>query len=469
MNHELYNLIFKVIMKFRESDATNRVGISSSHKELFSYIKRDLPEKGESAEEAIDALVSGVKNALIHSVNPRYFGFVIGGSTPVSIAADWLTSGWDQNAQVYNTSPAAALIEDVVTEWLLELFDLPRGSSIGYVTGAQMANFVGLSIARNSVLADHSWDIDIKGLQKAPHINIICCECCHGTIHSGIRLMGLGTENITTIPADKEGCILIKELKTEILNCEGPTILCLQAGNVNTGAFEKFDEIIDFAHSKNVWVHVDGAFGLWARATTRYKYLTNGIQKADSWSVDAHKWLNVPYDSGMVIVRDSNAHRRLKTTRCAYAGECNNDLRDGSVWVPENSRRARAFVLYATLRKMGRKGVEYQIEKSCDLTKQFELELKSIPSIRILNNVVLNQLLFRIEPQSVTDIDSFNISVTERIQKSGICWMGTTTWKGQTVIRISVSNYLTSEKDISISVISIKTAIDDVISQFKEY
>jgi len=408
MHHKIFSQIVKEIIQFRESSSTNRVGISASYEELCSCVNRDLPDIGETSEKALNTLVSSVKNALIHNVNPRYYGFVIGGSTPVSIAADWLTSGWDQNGQVYNTSPAAAIIEDVVTEWILKLLELPEKASIGYVTGAQMANFVGLSIARNSVLSDYLWDIDTKGLQNAPHINIICGECCHGTIHSGIRMMGLGTENVKTVPNDREGRILIKELHSTILDCEGPTILCLQAGNVNTGAFDNFEEAIDFAHLKKVWVHVDGAFGLWARATTKYRLLTAGVQKADSWSVDAHKWLNVPYDSGMVIVRNSDEHKRLKTTRCAYAGESDEKLRDGSVWVPENSRRARAFVLYATLRNMGRKGVELLIEKSCELAKQFEMEIKNIPSTRILNDVVLNQVLFRIEPQSVADLDSFN-------------------------------------------------------------
>jgi glutamate/tyrosine decarboxylase-like PLP-dependent enzyme len=464
MSDELFNLIVKEALQFRKSQSSSRVGVLSSYEELLSSVNTDLPDKGEPSEEAINKLISSVKDGLVHSVNPKYFGFVIGGSSPVSIAADWLTSVWDQNAQVYNTSPAAAIIEDIVTEWILELLDLPKNASIGYVTGAQMANFVGLSIARNSVLSDHSWDVDVNGLQNAPHINVICGECCHGTIKSAIRLIGLGTNNIKTVPADKEGRIRIKNVQSVTSGAEGPTILCLQAGNVNTGAFDSFEEIIDFAHSKNIWVHIDGAFGLWARANTQFKHLTAGVQKADSWSVDAHKWLNVPYDSGMVIVKNSEAHKRLKTTRCAYSGESEDNHRDGSAWVPENSRRARAFVLYATLRNLGREGVGQLIEKSCNLALQFSSEFKKMSSIRVYNDVVLNQVLFRIEPQFVMDLDSFNNAIADRIQKSDICWIGTTIWKGLTMLRISVSNYATNENDVSMTIAHLKTVIDEELT-----
>ncbi len=460
MKNELFNKIVNEIIEYRTNGVTSRVGVAKPYEELCSQTNQKLPDIGESTENAIDALISSVKDSLIHSVNPRYFGFVIGGSTPVSLAADWLTSGWDQNGQVYNTSPAAAIIEDIVSGWILDLLDLPHEASIGYVTGGQMANFVGLSLARNHVLSSMSWDVEKRGLQNSPHINVICSECCHGTIHSAVRLMGLGTDNIINISADKEGRIETDELYSVIANCNTPFILSLQAGNVNTGAFDNFEKIIDFAHSKKSWVHVDGAFGLWARATEKYKHLTTGIQKADSWSLDAHKWLNVPFDSGMIIVRDSNAHKKLKTNRCAYAGENIVSQRDGSAWVPENSRRARAFVLYAALRNLGREGVKKLIQNSCELAKVFELELNKIPEVRVINEVVLNQILFCIEPQSISDKQSFHEGVAKRIQNSGICWIGTTIWDGATILRISISNHSTTKNDILLSIESIKKAIE---------
>jgi len=460
MENELFNKIVNEIIDYRAKGSISRVGVNKSYEELCSQANRELPDTGESTENAISSLISSVKDSLIHSVNPRYFGFVIGGSTPASLAADWLTSGWDQNGQVYNTSPAAAIIEDIVSAWILDLLDLPQKASVGYVTGGQMANFVGLSLARNHVLSSMSWDVEKKGLQNSPHINVICSECCHATIHSAVRLMGLGTDNIINVSADQEGRIKTDELYSVIANCHTPFILSLQAGNVNTGAFDNFEKIIDFAHSKKAWVHVDGAFGLWARATEKYKHLTTDIQKADSWSIDAHKWLNVPFDSGMIIVRDSNTHKKLKTNRCAYAGEDIVSQRDGSTWVPENSRRARAFVLYASLRNLGREGVKKLIQNSCELAKIFELELKKIPEVRVLNEVVLNQILFCIEPQSISDIQSFNEGVAKRIQNLGICWLGTTIWEGATILRISISNHSTTKDDILISIQSIKKAID---------
>lgn len=465
MDAALCHLVTKEILQFYDTRSPERVGVSASYDDLRAYVHDDFPEHGESPEDALQKLISSVEHALIHSVNPRYYGFVIGGAMPVSIAADWLTSAWDQNAQVYQSSPAAAMIEEVVRTWMLDLLDLPTHAGIGYVTGAQMANFVGLTVARNAVLHQHGWDVDAKGLQQAPHLSVMCGECCHGTITSAIRLMGFGTENIVMIPADPEGRMYVPDLRRLLRQHQGPAILCLQAGNVNTGAFDPFEEIIAEAHAQNIWVHVDGAFGLWARATPSLKHLTQGIQHADSWSVDAHKWLNVPYDSGIVIVRDPAHHQRLKTTRCAYAGEQADDRRDGSSWVPENSRRARAFVLYAALRTLGREGVAHLIRHSCDLAKRFADGLSAIPGVRVINEVVLNQIVFRLEPPHVTDLETFHHAVAARLQRSGLCWIGTTVWKGQMALRISISNYVTQEHDVTIALECLVTAMHEEVQQ----
>lgn len=460
MTKELFMNLAQEAIRYRENIPHLPVGVSMSRDELISLVNTDLPDDGETPDTAIQTLITSVEKGLINSASPRYFGFVVGGSTPVSVAADWLTSVWDQNAQVYATSPAASVIEDVVAQWLLELLGLPQKSSIGFVTGTQMANFTALTIARNVTLQNHGWDIDANGLQGSPHINIVCGECCHATVHSAIHMMGLGTKNVRLVQADAEGRMKLDAFRQTLDTCTGPTIVCVQAGNVNTGAFDPIAEIIALTKKRNIWVHVDGAFGLWAGASPRFKHLVASIEEADSWSTDAHKWLNVPYDSGIVVVRVSEAHRSLKTARCAYAGPTNTTRRDGSQWVPENSRRARGFVLYATLRNLGKKGVRQIIENCCDLAQTFASELSRIPNMRILNQVALNQVLFRIEPKEIADMDTFNASVASRIQQDGICWVGTTQWHGQTALRISVSNWATTSADVQQSIESLVNSIE---------
>ena len=409
---------------------------------------------------AIQTLIMSVEKGLIHSVSPRYFGFVVGGSTPVSVAADWLTSIWNQNAQVYATSPAASIIEEIVARWILDLLALPPTAGVGFLTGTQMANFTALSIAKNRTLQDHGWDVDADGLQGAPRVNVVCGECCHATVHSAIRLMGLGTRNVRTVPADGEGRMSLEGFRSALDACTGPTIVCVQAGNVNTGAFDPFADIMALAKGRRAWVHVDGAFGLWARVSPRFEKLLAHVEEADSWATDAHKWLNVPYDSGIVVIRDQEAHRRFKTARCSYAGPAGDGSRDGSQWAPENSRRARGFVLYAALRSLGRSGVRRIVEDSCDMAQAFAQELEKMPGVHILNDVVLNQVLCRLEPPASVDGDAFNAAVAARIQRDGVCWIGTTRWRDQTALRISVSNWSTTRADVERSVASIAAAVE---------
>ena len=435
------------------------VGAAVGHEKLLAGIKKELPETGETPEIAIQTLISGVEQGLVHSTSPRYFGFVTGGATPVSVAADWLTSVWNQNAQVYLTSPAAAIVEDIVAQWILGLLGLPPESGVGLVTGTQMAHFTALSIARNSVLQRQGWNPDKKGLQGAPPIHVICGECCHVTVRSTVRLIGLGTDNIHLVSADEEGRIRLTEFKKILETCPGPCIVCLQAGNVNTGAFDPLADIIALCKNRGAWVHVDGAFGLWAAASPKFAHLVKNVEGADSWATDAHKWLNVPYDSGIVIVRDRQAHRNFKTDRCAYAGTADSGRRDGSQWAPENSRRARGFVLYAALRNLGKQGVRELVENCCGMARLFADELAKIPNVRVLNDVVLNQVLFRLEPQGVEDLDAFNSTVAALIQQEGVCWMGTTQWRGRTALRISVSNWSTTRSDVHKSVAGLTQAM----------
>lgn len=461
MTEELLLNVLNVSVKYLKALPYMNVGTPETYEKIISSIDTILPEDGESAEVAIDKLIKSTEKGLINSRNSRYFGFVIGGSTPACTAADWLTSIWDQNAQVYNSSPIAAIIEEVISNWILDLLSLPKDAGVGFVTGAQMANFTGLVTARNVVLKQHGWDFDKDGLQGAPVINILCGEFCHGTVLSAIRMMGLGQKNIRIIKSDDQGRIISEDLHEVCDNCNGPIIICAQAGNVNTGAFDPFSEISDIAKKYKAWLHIDGAFGLWARVSPKLEPLVIDIDKADSWTVDAHKWLNVPYDSGIVIIRDKSAHRNLKTTRCSYAGPIDETHRDGSQWVPENSRRARGFVLYAAMRNLGRNGVKSIIENSCDIALLFKELLGQLPHARILNDVVLNQVLCRMVPDSVSDLDKFNKSIVERIQRDGVCWLGTTIWNGKTVLRISISNWCTSKEDVYQSVKSIHNSIED--------
>lgn len=465
MKKELFMNVASEANQYFELLQDTSIGVTSSIEEIKSSVDSDLPNEGEEPLVVIKKLISSVKKGLIHSQSSRYFGFVIGGSTPTSIAADWLTSVWDQNAQVYNTSPAASIIEDIVAQWILELLNLPKESSVGFVTGGQMANFTALNVARNTMLEKFGWDVELNGLQGSPHLNIIISDSCHGTIHSAIRMIGLGKKNIKSVSSDLQGRINIDSLKDELNNCNGPIIICAQAGNVNTGAFDSFEEIMSLAKQHDAWVHVDGAFGLWACASPRLSHLVTGIEKADSWTVDAHKWLNVPYDSGIVIIRDFQNHRKLKTVQCSYAGSHIDGYRDCSQWVPENSRRARGFVLYAALRNLGRVGLRQIIDNSCFIANEFARQLADLPNVRVLNKVVLNQILFRVEPILDCDTNSFNRNVSKRIQEEGLSWIGTTEWLGETAMRISISNWSTTKDDVDRTIRSIKNSIENELQK----
>lgn len=439
------------------------IGVNESKKELISKIDTKLPENGEDFTTALEKLSSGAKSGLIGNRNPRYFGYVLAGTTPTALAADWLTSIWNQNAQVFNSSPAASIFEEVVASWLLELLSLPSDSSIGFVTGGQMANFTAINIARNAVLEQSGWDFDKNGMQGAPIVSIYCADVCHGTILSAIRMNGFGEKNIVPIPTDSEGRMILSDLKERLNKHQGPKIICSQAGNVNTGSFDSFEEISQLANDFNAWHHVDGAFGLWARTSSQFSDLTKGIDKADSWTVDAHKWLSVPFDSGMIITKHKESLANIKKARCAYSGMQDDSKRDGSQWVPENSRRARGFVLYAAIRNLGKKGIREIVENNCNSARQLAQLLDSFSDVKIVNEIHLNQVLCRLEPKGVKDLDKFNSKVARRIQDIGVCWLGTSVWNGLTVLRMSLTNIYTSTNDIKITVESIRHAVDYIL------
>ena len=430
-------------LRYLTSLPERHVGVTVKRADLLTALNVPLSDGGEPAESVLDALVAGAEPGIIGSAGPRYFGFVIGGSLPVSIAADWMVTAWDQNAGIYATSPAASVIEDVVGGWLLELFDLPRTASVGFVTGGQQANFTALAAARHGVLRRAGWDVEEDGLAGAPPVHLVMGTEAHITILSSLRVLGFGTKSILRVDCDEQGRMRPESLRRVLEPLDGPIIVCSQAGNVNTGSVDPLRELAVIAHEKNAWLHVDGAFGLWGRATRSKAALLDGAELADSWATDAHKWLNVPYDNGIVIVRDSASHRASMTVTAEYLEQTSGVERDAVDWVPEFSRRARGVVCYAALRHLGRSGIEAMINRSCDRALQMAEILGRDPRVQILNDVVLNQVLVRF-----SDSDEVTKEIVARAQQEGTCWMSGTTWHGLGAMRLSFSNWATSEEDV---------------------
>lgn len=418
--------------------------------ELLAALRRPLAAHGEEDAAVIDLLAAQAERGAGACSSPRYFGFVVGGTYPVALAADWLVSTWDQNAGIYVISPLVSVIEEVAAEWVLELLDLPRDAGVGFATGCQMANFTCLAAARHAMLRSVGWDVEADGLQGAPRLNLIASAESHITIDVAMRYLGLGTNAIRRVPTDAQGRMRADRLRELLDTLEGPTIVCAQAGNVNTGAFDPLGEIAQVTKAHGAWLHVDGAFGLWARASRRHRALADGIELADSWATDAHKWLNVPYDCGVAIVRDADAHRRAMTSTAAYLVQTQGAERDAVDWAPEFSRRARGVPVYATLRALGREGVEDLVDRCCARARQMAEILAAEDGVRILNEVVLNQVLVRFG-----DDDELTRNVIAGVQQEGTCWLGGTIWHDQAAMRISVSNWDTSQEDAARSAAAI--------------
>ena len=412
----------------------------------------ELPDDGEPPVEVLERLVAAADPGLVASPGPRYFGFVVGGALPVSVAADWLVSAWDQNAAAHVLSPAAAAIEEACRRWLLALLDLPSGASAGFVTGGQGANTTCLAAARHAVLRDAGWDVEEDGLAGAPPIEVVVGEEAHATIFSALRLLGLGAGRARRVATDDQGRMEPAALAATLRDGSGPAIVCAQAGEVNTGAFDAFDPIADACAERGAWLHVDGAFGLWARATPRLRELARAAERADSWATDAHKFLNVPYDLGLAFVADPAAHLAVYTRDAAYLMRSEVE-RDPASYVPEASRRARAVPLYAALRTLGRRGVAELVERCCGLARQMAAALDAEPGLRVLNEVVLNQVLVALDDPRATD------AALARIQADGTCWVGGTRWKAAPAIRVSFSNWSTTPADVERSAQAIVAAV----------
>ena len=445
-------------LAFLDGLPDRRVGPVVSIEDLRAALGGPLPERSEEALAVVEHLARAADPGLVAMAGPRYFGFVIGGHLPATLAADWLTSTWDQNATLYVTSPANSVAEEVAAGWLLEILGLPRTASVGFTTGCMMANFTALAAARHAILGRLGWDVETRGLFGAPEIDVVVGAEAHATVFAALQMLGLGRERVKRVATDGQGRMVPDSLQEVLATCAGPLIVCAQVGNVNTGSFDPVGEMAGAVHERGGWLHVDGAFGLWAGATPALRHLVRGVDRADSWAMDGHKWLNVPYDSGVVIVDDPEAHRQAMTISAAYLVQTEGRERDPFDYVPEFSRRARGFTVWAALRSLGRQGIAELVERCCALARRFADRLRSEPGVEILNEVVLNQVLVRFHPPGGGDADAFTREVIARVQADGTCWLGGTTWHGLAAMRISVSNWSTTEEDVDQSVEAILRA-----------
>lgn len=427
----------------------------------LDHLRKSLGELGDGPmppSEVFDELVAALEPGTVASAGPRYFGFVVGGALEAASAADMLTTAWDQPTYNAMSSPASSAVEDVAGAWLLELLGLPATSSFGFVTGGQAANTVCLAAARHEVLARAGWDVEARGLLGGPSVRVVATDERHGTIDRALRLLGLGDGVIEPVETDANGAIKVDALERVLAQGPtGPTIVCVQAGNVNTGAIDDLAGAARASHAAGAWLHVDGAFGLWARASAQLRALAQGAELADSWGVDGHKWLNVPYDAGYALC----AHPRAHAIAVAYdAAYLHNDAaaRAPGDYVLESSHRARGFATWAALRQLGRSGVGEMVERCCAHARRFADLLAQLEGVTIGNDVVLNQVLVRFGDDATTD------RVVELVQRAGVCWMGGTTWRDDRHMRISVANHLTTTDDVDRSVASIAEAFRRVTS-----
>jgi len=430
--------------------ASRKVPATLTADELREQLGGPLPIEGTDPQALTNILATAGMQGTVATAGPRYFGFVIGGSLPAALAADWLVSAWDQNSAVYVMSPLVSVIEQITGSWLLELANLPPAMSFGFVTGCQMANFTSLAAARHRVLANADWDVEANGLFGAPPVQVIVSEESHYTISMALRLLGLGANRVHKIPTDSQGRMKADALATVLRAHQGPCIVFAQAGNVNTGAFDPLTEIAELTKQRGAWLHVDGAFGLWAAASPAQAHLVRGIELADSIATDAHKWLNVPYDCGIVFCADELAHRSAMSLAAAYIVATGTE-RDAHEFVPEESRRARAVPVYAALRSLGSQGLAEMVERHCRQARRFADALRAAGH-QVLNEVVLNQVLVSFGTPEQTR------RTIAAIQEDGTCWCGGTVWQNQTAMRISVSNWSTTDADVDQSIAAILRA-----------
>lgn len=448
-------------IRYREALRDTPVTPTADPETLRRLLGGPMPEQPRDPSQVVHRMADIVEaGGLMAMGSGRFFGFVIGGSVPAALAADWLVAAWDQNSGLFAPTPATAVIEEIAGQWLLELLGLPRDASFAFVTGGQMANTTALAAARQHVLARAGWDVEADGLTGAPPIRIVVGDEVHATVPRAARLLGMGARGIVHVPVDANGAMTASELERVLARADDrPTIVCCQTGNVNTGAMDPVGDLAAVAHAYGAWLHVDGAIGLWAAA--RRPSPLPGLEQADSWSTDAHKWLSVPYDCGIMFCRHPDAHRAAMTVTAAYLVQAVPGTdRDPVDWNPEFSRRARSVPVYAALAALGRAGVVEIVERCCAHARRFAEGLAGEASVVVLNEVVLNQVLVRFLAPSGRDADhdARTRAVIASVQKDGTCWLAGSTWRGNAVMRISVSNYATTAGDVDRSLDAIVRA-----------
>jgi len=426
---------------------------------IYESFAEPLPEQSEELSALLEQLASKAAPGLRTATGPHFFGWVIGGSHPAGVAADWLTSAWGQNAGNIEVAPAAAAVEQVVSGWLLELLDLPRSSSVGFVTGATLASFTALAAARGEVLRQQGWDVEADGLFGAPPIRVLIGADAHVTISSALRYLGLGAKRVLVVETDTLGRMDPSALGRALSSGCEPTIVITQAGQINTGASDPFEAICPVAADHNAWVHVDGAFGLWARSSDRLRSLLAGVEQADSWSVDGHKWLQLPYDSGFAIVRHEAAHRRAMNVTASYLPVGGEEQREPSAYVPELSRRARGFAVWALIKALGRSGVADLVERHCAIAAEIGDRLSRASGIELVAPVILNQLMLRFGAS-----DDGTLAVVQRLREEGLVTAGPALWRGQWVLRMSVCSWETTAESAETSCAAIEDAWQVVCS-----
>jgi glutamate/tyrosine decarboxylase-like PLP-dependent enzyme len=433
---KLYQQAFDYATEFLAQANHAPIQVSEVARQNLSNLDIDLADQGESSEHVINELNHWVSAATMKMGSPRFFGFVIGGAYPVSVASNWLGTAWDQNTGLEKITPAVAMLEKVSARWMLELLGLPTESATAFVTGATVANFTALAAARNQVFTAAGWDVEAEGLIGAPELHIIISEESHPTVYKSLAMLGLGRNRVIKVATDDQGRMDMSKFP----EVKDNTIIITQAGNINSGGFDPIEQICELAADKNAWVHVDGAFGLWAMTAKNYKYLGKGLEKADSWATDAHKWLNVPYDSGLAFVKNHHALKAAMAITASYLPSENAD-RNPSDYTPELSRRARGIDVYAVLRHLGKSGVEELVERCCTCAERFADKL-SAAGYEVMNAVVLNQVVVCFGSEQA------NLSIIDKVQKEGTCWVGQTVWHDRLAMRISVSNWQTNFAEI---------------------
>lgn len=426
-------------IRYRNAIDARSVAPSAEAIEALERFREPLPASGAADADILDLLDTLGSPATVGVTGPRFFGFVIGGSFPVTVATNWLTTAWDQNVGMHKVTPALAIMEQVVIDWMVDLFGLPAGTGAGFVTGATVANFTALAAARHRVYRDIGWDVESLGLIGAPPMTVIVSEEIHPTVTKALGMLGLGRDRAIRVPVDKQGRMSVAALP----QIAGPAIVCAQLGNINTGACDPIGEICAAVRPSGAWVHVDGAFGLWAAASSKYRHLVTDFEDADSWATDAHKWLNVPYDSGIAFVREPQDLKAAMAITADYL-LTETEFRNPSDFTPELSRRARGVDIWAALRSLGRQGVAELIERCCRHAQRFADGFKAA-GFAVLNDVVLNQVLVSFGDDQTTR------RTVDEIQRDGTCWCGATVWQGKTAMRISVCNWSTTAADVDIS------------------